>query len=64
MGIARGTGTDVAVEAADVVLAKGRLPALADAIGLARATMRNIRQKLFFAFACNPALIPVTAGVL
>jgi heavy metal translocating P-type ATPase len=64
VGIAMGTGTDIAVEAADVVLVSGRLPALVDAIGLSRATMRNIRQNLFWAFAYNAALIPVAAGVL
>ncbi|MBN8629433.1 MAG: copper-translocating P-type ATPase [Rhodobacterales bacterium] len=64
VGIAMGTGTDVAIEAADVVLVSGRLPALADAIGLSHATMRNIRQNLFWAFAYNAALIPVAAGVL
>ncbi len=64
VGIAMGTGTDIAIEAADVVLVSGRLPALADAIGLSRATMRNIRQNLFWAFAYNAALIPVAAGVL
>ncbi|KAF0116018.1 MAG: Cu2+-exporting ATPase [Rhodobacteraceae bacterium] len=64
VGIAMGTGTDVAIEAADVVLVSGRLPALADAIGLSRATMRNIRQNLFWAFAYNAALIPVAAGAL
>jgi cation transport ATPase len=47
-----------------VVLVSGRLPALADAIGLSRATMRNIRQNLFWAFAYNAALIPVAAGIL
>jgi heavy metal translocating P-type ATPase len=64
VGIAMGTGTDIAIEASDVVLVSGRLPALADAIGLSRATMRNIRQNLFWAFAYNAALIPVAAGVL
>ena len=64
VGIAMGTGTDIAIEAADVVLVSGRLPALADAIGLSRATMRNIRQNLFWAFGYNVALIPVAAGVL
>jgi heavy metal translocating P-type ATPase len=64
VGIAMGTGTDIAIEAADVVLVSGRLPVLADAIGLSRATMRNIRQNLFWAFAYNAALIPVAAGVL
>jgi heavy metal translocating P-type ATPase len=64
VGIAMGTGTDVAIEAADVVLVTGRLPALDAAIGLSRATMANIRQNLFWAFAYNAALIPVAAGVL
>lgn len=64
VGIAMGTGTDIAIEAADVVLVSGRLPALADAIGLSRATMRNIKQNLFWAFAYNAALIPVAAGIL
>jgi heavy metal translocating P-type ATPase len=64
VGIAMGTGTDIAIEAADVVLVSGRLPALADAIGLSRATMRNIKQNLFWAFAYNAALIPVAAGAL
>lgn len=64
VGIAMGTGTEVAIEAADVVLVGGRLPALDQAIGLSRATMRNIRQNLFWAFAYNVALIPVAAGVL
>jgi heavy metal translocating P-type ATPase len=64
VGVAMGTGTDVAIEAADVVLVAGRLPALAEGIGLSRATMRNIRQNLFWAFAYNAALIPVAAGAL
>ncbi|MFN4193344.1 MAG: heavy metal translocating P-type ATPase [Tabrizicola sp.] len=64
VGIAMGTGTDIAIEAADVVLVSGRLPVLAEAIGLSRATMSNIRQNLFWAFAYNAALIPVAAGVL
>ncbi len=59
-----GTGTDVAIEAADVVLVAGRLPALDLAIGLSQATLRNIRQNLFWAFAYNVALIPVAAGAL
>ena len=63
VGVAVGTGTDVAIEAADVVLVAGRLPALAQAIGLSRATLANIRQNLFWAFAYNAALIPVAAGV-
>jgi heavy metal translocating P-type ATPase len=64
VGIAMGTGTDIAMEAADVVLVAGRLPSLAQAIGLSRATMRNIRENLFWAFAYNAALIPVAAGLL
>ena len=64
VGIAVGTGTDIAIEAADVVLISGRLSAIPDAIALSRATMGNIRQNLFWAFAYNAALIPVAAGVL
>ncbi len=64
VGVAMGTGTDVAIEAADVVLVAGRLPALAQAFGLSQATLRNIRQNLFWAFAYNAALIPVAAGAL
>jgi heavy metal translocating P-type ATPase len=64
VGLAVGTGTDIAMEAADVVLMSGRLTAVPDAIALSRATMGNIRQNLFWAFAYNAALIPVAAGVL
>ncbi|WP_035578282.1 heavy metal translocating P-type ATPase [Hyphomonas jannaschiana] len=64
VGLAIGTGTDVAIEAADVVLMSGNLKAVPNAIALSRATMRNIRQNLFWAFAYNAALIPVAAGVL
>lgn len=64
VGIAVGTGTDIAIEAADVVLMSGRLTAIPDAIDLSRATMGNIRQNLFWAFAYNAALIPVAAGAL
>ena len=64
VGLAIGTGTDVAIEAADVVLMSGRLTAIPDAIALSRATMGNIRQNLFWAFAYNAALIPVAAGAL
>jgi Au+-exporting ATPase len=64
VGVAMGTGTEVAIEAADIVLVAGRLPALAQAIGLSQATMTNITQNLFWAFAYNAALIPVAAGVL
>jgi heavy metal translocating P-type ATPase len=64
VGLAVGTGTDLAIAAADVVLMTGRLTAVPDAIALSRATMGNIRQNLFWAFAYNAALIPVAAGVL
>ena len=64
VGLAVGTGTDIAIESADVVLMTGRLTAVPDAIALSRATMRNIRQNLFWAFGYNTALIPVAAGVL
>jgi Cu+-exporting ATPase len=64
VGLAVGTGTDVAIESADVVLMGGDLTGVSKAIGLSRATMRNIRQNLFWAFAYNAALIPVAAGAL
>ncbi|MDQ2091191.1 heavy metal translocating P-type ATPase [Marimonas arenosa] len=63
IGIAIGTGTDVAVEAADVVLMRGDLAGVVNAFTISRATMRNIRQNLFWAFAYNTALIPVAAGL-
>jgi Cu+-exporting ATPase len=63
VGIAMGQGTDVAIEAADVVLSTGDPRAVATAVTIARATMRNIRQNLFWAFAYNTALIPVAAGL-
>lgn len=64
VGIAIGTGTDVAIETADVVLMSGDLRNVANAIALSQATIRNIRGNLFWAFAYNAALIPVAAGVL
>src|SRR5215813_2677988 len=64
VGIAMGTGTDVAIESAGVTLLKGDLLGIARARKLSRATMRNIRQNLFFAFIYNAAGVPVAAGVL
>jgi len=64
VGIAMGTGTDVAIESAGVTLVKGDLGAVARARALSRATMRNIRQNLFFAFAYNALGVPVAAGAL
>ena len=64
VGMAIGTGTDVAIEAADVVLMSGNLQGVAKAIGLSRATIRNIHENLFWAFAYNTALIPLAAGAL
>ncbi|MDN5788057.1 copper-translocating P-type ATPase, partial [Pseudorhodobacter sp.] len=64
IGLAVGTGTDVAIEAADVVLMSGELTGVVNALAISHATMRNIRQNLFWAFGYNAALIPVAAGVL
>ncbi|MDA5095847.1 heavy metal translocating P-type ATPase [Aliiroseovarius sp. KMU-50] len=64
VGIAIGTGTDVAIEAADVVLMSGDLTGVVNAFDISARTMRNIRQNLFWAFSYNTLLIPVAAGVL
>ena len=64
VGIAMGTGTDVAIESAGITLVKGDLMGIAKAIHLSRAVMRNIRQNLFFAFIYNALGVPIAAGVL
>jgi Cu+-exporting ATPase len=64
VGIAMGTGTDVAIESAGITLVKGDLRSIARARRLSRATMKNIRQNLFLAFVYNAIGVPVAAGVL
>ena len=64
VGIAMGTGSDVAIESADVTLVGGDLRGVLKAMQLSRAAMRNIRQNLFFAFAYNALGVPIAAGVL
>ena len=64
LGLAMGTGTDVAIEAADLTLVRGDLRSAPQAIRLSRATLRVIKQNLFWAFAYNVVLIPVAAGAL
>jgi len=64
VGIAMGTGTDIAMESAAITLVKGDLRGIVRALALSRATMRNIRQNLFFAFVYNTVGVPVAAGVL
>ena len=64
VGIAMGTGTDVAIESAGITLLKGDLTGIVKARALSTAVMRNIRQNLFFAFIYNAAGVPIAAGVL
>jgi P-type Cu+ transporter len=64
VGIAMGTGADVAMESAGLTLLKGDLRGVVRAVNLARATMRNIKENLFFAFVYNALGVPVAAGVL
>ncbi|PHR30176.1 MAG: copper-translocating P-type ATPase [Desulfotalea sp.] len=64
VGIAMGTGIDVAIDSADIVLMSGHLEGVVKALGLSRATMKNIRQNLFWAFAYNIIGIPIAAGIL
>ena len=64
VGIAMGTGTDVAIESGGITLVKGDLSAILRARKLSQATMRNIRQNLFFAFIYNAVGVPIAAGIL
>jgi Cu+-exporting ATPase len=64
IGIAMGTGADIAIESAAITLVKGDLGGIVRARRLSRATMRNIRQNLFFAFLFNVLAVPIAAGVL
>src|SRR2546422_10364448 len=64
IGIAMGTGTDVAIESGDITLVKGDLAGIVRARKLSRATMNNIRQNLFFAFIYNALGVPIAAGAL
>jgi Cu+-exporting ATPase len=64
VGIAMGTGTDVAIESGSITLVKGDLAGIVRARKLSRATMKNIRQNLFFAFIYNSIGIPIAAGIL
>ncbi len=64
VGIAMGTGTDVAFQSAGITLVRGDLQGIAKALRLSRAVMRNIRQNLFFAFIYNALGLPIAAGIL
>jgi P-type E1-E2 ATPase len=64
VGIAMGTGTDIAIQSADVTLVKGDLGGIVRAVHLSRDVMRNIRQNLFFAFVYNALGVPIAAGIL